>query len=252
MQALHRTTPIWVAVILAASATAARGQGTTTPPAPASPDSAHLQADIGAVNTSGNTSVTTVNASDAFTIWRGANTFGQTFGVVYGTLSDRVQTNLWTAGVRDQYSFTKVIGLFALVGFDRNSFAGIDRRFEEGAGVAITAIHAPRDQLEIDLGVSYIEQRSTTALEDDHASGRGSFDYRHTFGKNEYFEQTLEGIPDFKQSSDYRINSQSSLVAPLSKHFAVKVGYAVRYANLPPPGFKTTDRLFTTDLQVGF
>jgi putative salt-induced outer membrane protein YdiY len=49
-----------------------------------------------------------------------------------------------------------------------------------------------------------------------------------------------------------RSRSQTDLVAPLSKHFAIKIGYAIHYANQPPPGFRTTDRLFTSDLQVSF
>jgi putative salt-induced outer membrane protein YdiY len=38
----------------------------------------------------------------------------------------------------------------------------------------------------------------------------------------------------------------------LSKHLAIKVGYGIHYSNLPPAGFKTTDRLFTTDLQITY
>jgi putative salt-induced outer membrane protein len=253
-QGRGRRMPVLVAFLMMASVRTARAQAPAAPSSP--PPSANpvtVQADVGFVSTSGNSVVTTLNVSDAVTLRTSPdNKVGQTFGLVYGTLRNRVQTSLWTAGLRDDYTFTPTIGVFALVGFDRNTFAGVDHRFEEGVGVALVAVHAPRDRLEFDLGVSYIEQRSTTAVEHDYPAGRLALAYRHSFGKDTYFEQTIEGVPDLTQSSDYRINTQSSVVAPLSKHVAIKLGYAIRYANLPPPGFKTTDRLFTSDVQVAF
>ena len=39
-------------------------------------------------------------------------------------------------------------------------------------------------------------------------------------------------------------------MAPLSKRFAVKLSYAIRFDNLPEPGFERTDRVFTSGLQV--
>jgi putative salt-induced outer membrane protein len=53
-------------------------------------------------------------------------------------------------------------------------------------------------------------------------------------------------------SEDYRINSESALVAPLSQKVAIKLGYIVRFDNLPEAGFLSTDRIFTSGLQVSF
>lgn len=46
--------------------------------------------------------------------------------------------------------------------------------------------------------------------------------------------------------------SETSLVAPLSARFAVKVAYTVRFDNLPEPGFEKTDRILSSGLQVTF
>jgi putative salt-induced outer membrane protein len=256
-----RATRRWLCLATLLVPSALRAQALTppplVPPAPPPPhlpsdhDSTGFHADLGLVNTSGNTQVTTLDFADALTFHTSPrNKIGQSFGVVYGTVMHKVQTSLWVAGLRDGYTFTPTIAVFALVNFDRNTFAGIDRRFEEGAGTTVMAVAAKRDRLEIDLGGSYLEEVSTEGVADNFPAARGALDYRHAFGKNEYFEQTVAGIPDVSKASNYQVNSQSSLVAPLSRFLGIKIGYTIRYSNLPPPGFKTTDRLLTSDIQL--
>jgi putative salt-induced outer membrane protein YdiY len=212
-----------------------------------------FHADLGYVATSGNTEVSTANLMDQLT-WRTShvNKIDQTFSVVYGQNKNKVQTNIWTVALRDEYAFTKQIALYALGGFNRNTFAGIEYDFEEGGGLAIIPVLPKRHRLEIDAGLSYIEQKLLPDSIDHHAAGRGAITYRYTFGKDAYAQEGVEGLPDLHRGEDFRINSQTDLVAPLSRHLALKLGYVIRYANLPPPGFKTTDRLFTSDLQVSF
>jgi putative salt-induced outer membrane protein YdiY len=226
---------------------------TTLAPKPAPPPWVVFHADLGLVNASGNSNVTTANASDALTVWTDhSNKIGQTFGLVYGTSNNKVQTNLWTAGLRDEYTFTPAFGVYGLVSFDRNTFAGINQRFEEGVGAALIPVNSGPNRLEIDLGVSYLQQQTTMDSSSSYAAGRGALIYRYTFVKDTYFQEAVDDLSDFSDFSNYRINSQTDLVAPLSKHIALKIGYQIRYSNEPPPGFKTTDRFLTSDLQFNF
>jgi putative salt-induced outer membrane protein len=223
------------------------------PPKPAPPPWFTFHADIGFISTSGNTDVSTLNVADGLSLFTArSNKVDQNFAVTYGTESNRVRTSLWTAGLRDAYTLTPAAGFYGLVDFDRNTFAGIDQRFEEGVGAALIPLNAGRNHLEFDLGGSYVEQRSTAGTNDSFVAARGSIVYKYSFSKNAYIQEALEDISDLKTTSDFRINSQTDLVAPLSKRIAIKLGYGLRYANLPPPGFKTTDRLITTDLQFNF
>lgn len=209
--------------------------------------------DLGYVATSGNTQVSTINFADALSFHTSPNNrIDQAFGVIYGQNVNVVQTNIWTASLRDVYGFTKVIGLYALADFSRNTFAGVDYNFGEGGGAAITPILPKRHHLELDAGVSYVEQKLRPDSVDHHAEARGAITYRYNFTKDAYAQEFVEGLPDLKVEKDFHINSQTDVVAPLSKHLALKLGYGIRYANLPPPGFKTTDRVFTSDLQVSF
>jgi putative salt-induced outer membrane protein YdiY len=225
----------------------------TPPPKPKPPPFAAFHLDLGYVNTSGNTVVSTLNLADNVVLHTSPdNQVDQMFSVVYGTSQNKVQTSLWTADLRDEYKFTSHVGLYALGEFDRNTFAGIDRRLEEGIGAAITAIDTHRNHLEFSFGSSYIEQQAVSDSTNHSAALHTSVLYKYSFKKEAYVQEFLEGIPDLQNHEDYRVNSQTDVVAPLSKHLALKLGYAVRYANLPPPGFKTTDRLLTSDLQVTF
>jgi len=148
-----------------------------------------LHVDLGYVNTSGNTAVSTLNFADAFTLRPSSrNEIDQTFAIVYGTSQNKVQTSLWTAGVRDQYRLTPRVGLYALGAFDRNTFGGIAHRFEEGGGVALTAVDARHDHLEFDVGGSYIETSTTdSTIAKDSSNGyaaiRTSALYKHTIMK---------------------------------------------------------------------
>jgi putative salt-induced outer membrane protein YdiY len=257
---MNRTRCAFVVSLLtlsATSATVAFGQACpcapATPPPPPPPPRVTVSGDVGYVNTTGNTNVSTLNATDQFTLRTAAdNQILQTFGLVYGTQANRVQTSIWNASLKDEYTFTPHIGLYALGAFDRNTFAGIDRRFEEGAGIAFIPLDSVPNNLEIDAGMSFIEQTATIDSTDNHAAARAAITYRHTFVATTYVQEFVEGIEDLKTTEDYRINSQTDVVAPLSKHLAIKVGYAIHYSNLPPVGFKTTDRLLTTDIQVTY
>ena len=60
-------------------------------------------------------------------------------------------------------------------------------------------------------------------------AGRFAGAYKHAFSKASYFQQLAEYIPDLESTGEYRVNSESALVAPLSAHMGVKFAYAVRF-----------------------
>ena len=65
-------------------------------------------------------------------------------------------------------------------------------------------------------------------------------------------QQVLELLSNLKTSKDQLLNSETSLTAPISKRIALKSAYLIRYDNLPEPGFKKSDRVFTTGIQIVF
>jgi len=89
-------------------------------------------------------------------------------------------------------------------------------------------------------------------MNDNFLAGRAAELYRYSFKDDTYFEERVEYLPNFEKSEDYRVNVEASVVAPVSRHFGLKLGYVVRFDNLPEPTVKKTDRFFTSGLQVNF
>lgn len=220
------------------------------PLAAQSADSLHLTGDVGLVNTAGNTDLTTINVGEEVGWRHDRLALGQTFAVVYGRSEGQITSSLWQAGLRADYSLSDRVAAYAATGYHRDRFAGIARRFEEGAGVAVKLARGPRDVVETETGLSLVQQRSTTATDDDFVSARGAVTYAHHFTGTTYLQQVLEGIANLENGDDFRVNSETSVVAPLSGSLALKVGYVIHYDHLPEPGFRATDRLLTSGLQI--
>ena len=95
-------------------------------------------------------------------------------------------------------------------------------------------------------------QQNVDGTSKDFFSGRVAGLYHHTLSGTAGFDQTVEMLPNLKDGRDLRVNSTSSLVSKINGHFGLKVTYAVRYDHEPQPGFKSTDAIFTTGLQITF
>ncbi|MEO8198988.1 MAG: DUF481 domain-containing protein [Gemmatimonadota bacterium] len=214
------------------------------------PRPVELTGEVGFVNTAGNTDLTTLNAGEKIKYTMTRVTLNQFFALVYGETDGQTTTSLWRTGVRADYALSTRLAVFGSGAFDRNRFAGIQRRFEEGAGLGFKAIASERDKLEFEGGIAITQQRSTLGVDDDFTAARTAAMFQHNFKPTAYFLQTIEVLPNLETSEDLRINTETALVAPLSKRFAVKLSYVIRYDKLPEPGFKKTDRLFTSGLQV--
>ena len=211
-----------------------------------------VSANIGFLDASGNTDVTTLNVGEKLEWTRPRFLWQQSFEAINGTTDGEESANLIATRLRGDWTPPGRLSVYALLGYDRNRFAGIGRRFEEGVGLSYKLLDQARHLLTTELGSQLVQQRSTTGLSDEFLAGRGAAQYRLTFRENSYFEALGEYLPNFETSEDYRLNTDLSLVAPLSRNLGIKLGYVVRFDNLPQPGAEKTDRFLTTGLQVSY
>ena len=209
-------------------------------------------ADLGFVQTSGNTEVTTLNLGEKLTQQRGRLTVQQGFVIVYGKQRDSVITSYLGANVRADYKIDKVLAAFAGVGFDRNRFAGIERRLEQQLGIQARLLAGAMDTLRVEGGGSLMQQVGTNGTKSDFPAARAAAAWRHGFSPKAYFNQNVEYIPNLKDNQDWRMNSESSVVAPISANIGLKISYVIRFDNLPQAGFADLDKLFTTGVQITF
>ncbi len=208
--------------------------------------------DLGYVSASGNTQLSTLNIGDKIVHTSGWWTFTQTAAYVYGTTKNVESANQFQLAGRVDYAFQQRLALFAGASYDRNPFAGYNSRTNELVGLRWKAVVAPRDSLDVDAGGALTQQTDVNDSTSSYPAARVAGSYKHSFSKAAYFQQNLEYLPDLKTGGAYRLNSQSSVVAPVSSHIGIKVSYQIQYNSNPPAGFGTTDRLLTTGVQVSF
>jgi putative salt-induced outer membrane protein len=245
------TYPVGVALLLLAWAGRAESQAPKKP--------VNFTGDAGFVSTAGNTHLVTLSLGDKLTIQRGKVLLTQTFALVYGK-TDSVQTaNSQLARGRGDYAFSGRLSAYGFVGYERNRFAGIDHRTDEGLGIALAAWRGAKNELDLEAGAGLVQEhllpdpQVDVTVTDNFFAGRAAARYKHLFAKATYFQQSLEFLPNLEDTGDYRINSESALVAPISSHFGLKASYLIKYNHSPPsPALARSDRMFTTGLQVTY
>ena len=220
-------------------------------PVPA-PRSVKLTLDLGLVNASGNTSVTTFNTGDNFELKRSAFALTQFAAIVYGRSGDSTNAEQIKAGTRLDRQLVSMLHGFVGVTYERNRFAGIARRFEEFAGLGLRVVDSPSDVWTVETGVSLNQKRSTASVNEKFVALRFATLYRHNFTKAAYASQNVEILPSVQSAGGVLMNTESSLVAPVAGRMALKLSYTVKYDSEPEPGFRKTDRVFASGLQIMF
>jgi putative salt-induced outer membrane protein YdiY len=221
----------------------------------AKPDSAKplkVTTGIAFLDASGNTDVTSFTVNERLEWTRPRYVWGQFINAINGTTDGKESANLLAMGVRGDWKPRGRLSVYSLVNYDRNRFADIGRRFEEGAGLGWSLIERPRHRLTTELGAQFVQQRNLQEVSDNFLAGRAAEFYRYTLKENTYVEERVEYLPNLETNADYRVNGEANVVAPLSRHLSIKLGYIVRFDNLPEPGIKKTDRFLTSGLQIAF
>lgn len=208
--------------------------------------------DLGYVSATGNTRLSTLNVGDKIVHTNGLWTFTQLAAYVQGETKGVESANQFLIAGRADYAFAPRVALFGGASYERNPFAGFNRRTSEQLGLNWKALQAPHDSLAIDAGGVLTQQTDVNDSTENYPSARLAADYKHSFSKAAYFQQLVEYLPELKTGGAYRVNTVSALVAPISAHIGIKVSYGVQYNSRPPVGFGTTDRLLTTGIQVTF
>ncbi len=211
-----------------------------------------VTADLGYVQTGGNTNLTTLNIGERFTQQRGRLSLQQQLNIVYSEQRDTVKANQLRLIARGDYRIDQIMSVFVAVTFDRNRFAGIQRRFDEQIGIQARLFAGRRDTLRIEGGGTVTQEIKLDGVQKNFPAARAAGSWRHAFNRTSYFHQTAEFLPNMRDADDWRLNTESTVVAPVSSRIGLKVSYVVRYDNLPAPGFVDSDRLFTTGLQLTF
>ncbi len=208
--------------------------------------------DLGLVAASGNTDLTTFNLGEKLEYAKGKWTVTQGAKMVYGETNGVESANEYAVFVRPDYQLSARWKGYVLGSWDRNTFIGISQRFQEGVGLSFEAVAGPKHHLTLDGGFSFFQQDFTSGVSTSFPTARGQVAYKYAFTPKAYLQNIFVYLPNLEDGSDYRINNELALVAPIAGRLALKASYLLQYQNAPQPGFGTTDNLYTTGLQVTF
>lgn len=213
-----------------------------------------LRVDAGLVNTEGNTSVTTVNANQEFTWtdrrWR----VEQAIRYLYSHADGQTTAESEGAVVRGDRVLDHWVRGYVALTYERNPFADVGRRFEQGAGFLYSVITTPRDTLTGETGLSIAQQRTADGSERfTFASARLAATWVHVFSTTATFRQVGILLPAFNDDG-LRFTSETSLTVPVTKVLAIRAAYRVQQLNVNrlTGTDARVDRYLTTNLQVRF
>lgn len=209
--------------------------------------------DLGFVSSSGNSSVETFSLGQKLT-WTPAARVAVRQGLrsVYGEADDVVNANSLNIDASLDYKLVDGLGLTAGAGFERNRFAGLARRTEQSLGLAYSFATASADSVRMTAAAVWNQQRNLADEKSDFVSARAGIYYKRPLSATAVFQQALEAIPNLETSDDWRMNSETALIAQLRANLGLKLSYVVRYDNLPEPTFKPADRILTAGIQATY
>ncbi len=153
---------------------------------------------------------------------------------------------------RGERALTERWGVFLGASAEKDTFAGLDLRGTLEAGGTYRMLTGPEHELSFDAGATFTREERTSGVNDDFLGGLAGLSYAWIPMEGAKVSERLIVYPNFDESSDWRLVSETALQAALSKRFALKIGYALRYDHEPPPGFDSTDSATTASLVWSF
>lgn len=150
--------------------------------------------------------------------------------------------------LRGQRKLTPIIGLSAGEKLERDRFSGINFRSILDGGLSWALVRQPVWTLDGVTAIAWRHESPIIGPDLDHPVGVLQLLSRIPFGGAGDFTQRFTHYPDFKISSDYRSEFELAAQAAMAARLALKIGYLLRYANTPVPGFKKTDNTTTASV----
>lgn len=156
-------------------------------------------------------------------------------------------------GLRYEKQLSNHFGLFLGETFEKDKFAGIDKRLITDFGGKYRFIETEMTKFFSELGYRYMHE---DRLDDSQAFsnyGRVYTEWEHKWNLNLSTKYWAEYLPNFSDLKDWQFNSELSMSAVLNSVFSLKTGLLLRYDHSPAPGILyNTDTLFTTALVAKF
>lgn len=238
-------------------------------------------ADLSFVVTGGNSSVTTLSVSDKFTYkWARSEItiegsalrtrtrdreLSNSGGSVIVTETSRTTAEEYAAGARYRYRIGDGLFAFTSVGWDRNELAGIENRYTGALGLGYLIIDREETTLSGNVGGDFTQENPVSGDERSFVGAQAEIDFSRQLTENATLDANLELLENLEDTEDFRANFSTAVTTSVSKTFAIKLSYLLKFDNQPvrqlvtAPGvpdavfeFDELDTRFAASLVVNF
>ena len=210
-------------------------------------------ADFSYVSTGGNSDAQTLAGAEKLEHKTASWLFSQRALAVWGTANHVENANRYMFELRADREFSKRLAVYGLLGWTRDPFAAVNRRFDEGVGLVGHLILPTPHTFDVQAGVGMAQRRTTLGVDEEFATGRLAGYYRYEIhGPKTYFETEDVYLHNFDHPDDYQVEARAAIAAALANSVSVKMGYSYRYRNEPPVGFKNWDSTFASGIQISY
>lgn len=124
--------------------------------------------------------------------------------------------------------------LFGGLSGEKDEFAGFDLRLLVEAGVAYKLLLGPEHFLSVDAGLTYTdEDRLDPEPDASKFGGVLGLAYEWKISDTTSFSERFLCYPNFEESSDWRLSSDTGIQTAISSLLAIKFSYEYRHRNEP-------------------
>lgn len=213
------------------------------------------------VGTSGNTDTSSFGLD--FTSERRPEPWGLNLVASFTRAEDSgtLTAEQYLVGARVTRQLSDRWSVFGGASWARDTFAGFENQWIAEVGGAYLAVDSERHTLSFDLGLTWTSEDriltddSTMAEYTETVDWFGAvagLDWEWRFSKNASLTERLLFYPNFDDTSDWRVASDTAVTASLTKLLALKFSYLIRHRNQPIDNLKKTDTTTKVSVVMSF
>jgi putative salt-induced outer membrane protein YdiY len=235
--ALRSTVPFLAASLFLLCPSLALAQAAPPPPPPAREGSV----EFAFIGTTGNSSTETIGLGGEVilrpTLWVVKNKAA----FIRNESNSELTAESFQYLFRTERVLTTRASAFGEYTYFHDEFAGIAHRNAVVGGIAYKLIDLPSQKLSVDAGLGYLNEHRLRGS--DVSSGTYSFGggYAWKISPTAELSDDVRFTGTFAASDDWRVANIVAISARITSLFSLKASNTIRFANVPVPGFKSTD-----------
>jgi putative salt-induced outer membrane protein len=207
------------------------------------------QGEIGATNSTGNTKSTgvaiAIGLNKETTHWR----HGLKAAVDYQRDNGVTSKDRYFAGYEGNYKFSDRFYAVGTLSWEKDRFAGYDRRFSESLGLGYTVIDSKDFKLSLEGGPALRQTEYITGLSESTFAGRAAANMLWQISDG---VALTENFVSFFDSNDTTLQSTTALTAKLIGALSARASFYISNESNPPLGLEKTNTTSRLTLVYSF